>query len=169
MPSTSIHWGIYHSVIHGDDRRRLFHLKRVLAMAVDKDKDINRRRWRRVEPLNIDSILEAIADEYGVEVEQYCGFRRRACGRDVAAILCRRWTKTKSRALSEAFGLSHPDSALDFDQAGQTANGVETARGFGGAGAETPRSCANQPAGRLGGIRASKIGTKRRSRPFRTA
>ena len=88
-------------------------LKRALAMAEGKDEGANRRR--RTEPVNIDSILKATADEYGVKAEQYCGFRSRAGGRDVAAMLCRRWTGTTLRALSETFGLSHPDSASDVD------------------------------------------------------
>lgn len=70
-------------------------------------------------PVNIDSILKATADEYGVKAEQFCGFRSRAGGRDVAAMLCRRWTGTTLRALSETFGLSHPDSASDLIKRGK--------------------------------------------------
>ncbi len=51
----------------------------------------NRRR-RRMHPVTIDAILEATARQYGTSADTYGGYRSRAAGRDVAAMLCRRWT-----------------------------------------------------------------------------
>ena len=93
-------------------------LKRVLAMARGEDEGVNRRRHRRTEPVTVDSILEATAWEYGVDVEDYRGFRSRAGGRDIGALLCRRWTSATLRQLSETFGLGHPDSASDLIKRG---------------------------------------------------
>jgi len=94
-------------------------LKRVLAMAEGEDEGANRRRRRRTEPVKIDSILKATSDEYGVRAAEYCGFRSGAGGRDIAAMLCRRWTRTTLRELSKTFGLGHPDSASDLIKRGQ--------------------------------------------------
>ena len=46
-------------------------------------------------------------------------YRRSAVGRDVAALLCRRWTTATLRELSGRFGLSHPDSAADLIERGK--------------------------------------------------
>ena len=51
--------------------------------------------------MKIASILKATADEYGVKAGEYCGFRSGAMGRDIAAMLCRRWTRTTLRELSK--------------------------------------------------------------------
>lgn len=37
-----------------------------------------------------------------------------AAGREVAALLCRRWTGETIASLSQAFGLAHPDSASNL-------------------------------------------------------
>ena len=45
---------------------------------------------------------------------EHCGYRSGAGGRNVAAMLCRRWTASTFRELSGRLGLSHPDSASDL-------------------------------------------------------
>ena len=87
-------------------------------MASGEDKGANRRRRRRMYPVTIDAILEATARQYGTSADTYCGYRSRAAGRDVAAMLCRRWTTATLRELSARFGLSHPDSASDLVKRG---------------------------------------------------
>ena len=42
------------------------------------------------------------------------GFRSQAAGREMAALLCRRWTGETIASLSERFGLKHPDSASNL-------------------------------------------------------
>ena len=93
-------------------------LKRMLAMASGEDEGANRRRRRRIRPVTVDAILDATAVPYGTSADAYCGYRSRAGGRDVAALLCRRWTTATLRELSGRFGLSHPDSASDLIQRG---------------------------------------------------
>lgn len=93
-------------------------LKRMLAMAAGDDEGANRRRGRRMHPVSVDAILEATAKQYGVSAEQYCGYRSGAGGRDVAAMLCRRWTTATLRELSGRFGLSHPDMPADLIKRG---------------------------------------------------
>jgi hypothetical protein len=70
-------------------------------------------------PVTVDAILEATALECGTSAEAYCGYRSGAAGRDVAALLCRRWTTATLRELSGRFGLSHPDSASDLIKRGK--------------------------------------------------
>ncbi len=72
-------------------------------------------------PVTVDAILDATARQYGTSADEYCGFRSRAGGRDMAAMLCRRWTTATLRDLSVRFGLSHPDSASDLIQRGNRA------------------------------------------------
>ena len=94
-------------------------LKRMLAMASGEDEGANRRRRRRMIPVTVDAILDATALEYGTSADAYCGYRSGAAGRDVAALLCRRWTTATLRELSGRFGLSHPDSASDLIKRGK--------------------------------------------------
>ncbi len=42
--------------------------------------------------VTVDAILDATAQQYGTSADTYCGYRSGAGGRDVAAMLCRRWT-----------------------------------------------------------------------------
>ena len=56
----------------------------------------------------------ATAQQYETSADKHGGFRNRAGGRDVAAMLCRRWTTATLRELSARFGLTHPDSASDL-------------------------------------------------------
>jgi hypothetical protein len=67
-------------------------------------------------PVTVDAILEATALEYATSAEAY---RSGATGRDVAAMLCRRWTTATLGELSGRFGLSHPDSASDLIKRGK--------------------------------------------------
>jgi putative transposase len=93
-------------------------LKQVLAMAAGDDPLRNRRRIRRATPVDVQSIISATAASYQVDPEEYVGFRSGAAGRDLAAYLCRRYTRATLRELSERFGLSHPDSASDLVRRG---------------------------------------------------
>lgn len=94
-------------------------LKRMLAMVSGEDEGANRRRRRRMYPVTVDAILDATALTYGTSADTYCGYRSSAGGRDVAALLCRRWTTATLRELSGRFGLSHPDSASDLIKRGK--------------------------------------------------
>ena len=94
-------------------------LKRMLAMASGEDEGANRRRRRRMNPVTVDAILDATARQFGTSAARYGGFRSGAGGRDVAAMLCRRWTTATLRELSARFGLSHPDSASDLIRRGK--------------------------------------------------
>ncbi len=48
------------------------------------------------------------------ELEDYVGFRAFAVGREIAALLCRRYTGCTLAELSAAFGLRHPDSSANL-------------------------------------------------------
>ena len=45
---------------------------------------------------------------------QYVGFRCQAPGREMAALLCRRFTSSTLAELSKAFGLRHNDSSANL-------------------------------------------------------
>jgi hypothetical protein len=94
-------------------------LKRMSAMDSGEDEGANCRRRRRLDPVTVDAILDATALQYGTSADTYCGYRSSAGGRDVAALLCRRWTTATFRELSGRFGLSHPDSASDLIKRGR--------------------------------------------------
>ena len=87
--------------------------------SVSEDEGVNRRRRRRISPVTVDAILDATARQFRTSPDKYCGLRSRAGGRDVAAMLCRRWTTATLRELSARFGLTHPDSASDLIGRGQ--------------------------------------------------
>ena len=89
-------------------------LKRMLKLSAGDDESQHRRRVRRSAVITADEVLHATAREYGVSPEDYCGFRSRAGGRDVAAYLCRRYTPATLTELSDRFGLGHPDSSSDL-------------------------------------------------------
>jgi putative transposase len=93
-------------------------LKRVLSMAEGDDPVVHRRRVRRVHPVGVEAIISATAAQYAVTPDEYVGFRSNAAGRDMAAYLCRRYTRATLRELSERFGLSHSDSASDLIRRG---------------------------------------------------
>ena len=87
-------------------------------MSEGDDPVLHRRRVRRANPVSVDSIFEATASQYAVNVDEYVGFRSGAAGRDMAAYLCRRYTSATLRELSDRFGLNHPDSASDLIRRG---------------------------------------------------
>ena len=74
----------------------------------------NGRRVRCTSVITVDDVLKATANEYGVSVEAYLGFRGGAGGRDLSAYLCRRYTTATLAELSDRFGLSYPDSSTDL-------------------------------------------------------
>jgi putative transposase len=94
-------------------------LKRMLVLAEGGDESRNRRRHRRTGVITVDEVIEATAAVYGVDAEAYNGFRSRAGGRDIAAMLCRKYTTSTLADLSQQFGLSHPDSASDLVKRGR--------------------------------------------------
>ena len=87
-------------------------------MAAGDDPELHRRRVRRISPVSVDEIISATASQFSVTPVEYVRFRSAAAGRDVAAYLCRRYTRATLRELSARFGLSHPDSAADLIQRG---------------------------------------------------
>jgi REP element-mobilizing transposase RayT len=89
-------------------------LKQMLNLVAGESDSKHRRRVRRSAVVTVDEVLEATASEYGVSIQEYCGFRSGAGGRDVAAYLCRRYTPATLAELSERFGLGHPDSSSDM-------------------------------------------------------
>jgi REP element-mobilizing transposase RayT len=93
-------------------------LKRVLSMAEGDDPVSHRRRVRHLSPISVDDIISATAAQFQVTPDEYVGFRSSAPGREMAAYLCRRYTRATLRELSERFGLSHPDSASDLIRRG---------------------------------------------------
>ena len=93
-------------------------LKRVLSLAEGGDAASHGRRVRRLSSISVEDILSATASQFQVTPDEYVGFRRGAAGRDMAAYLCRRYTRVTLRELSERFGLSHPDSASDLIRRG---------------------------------------------------
>jgi putative transposase len=89
-------------------------LRKLVQMADREGRSSGTSRRIRKSQLSVDQVLQATAAEYGVEKENYRGFRSAAAGRDVAAYLCRRYTTATLAELSEAFGLSHRDSSGDL-------------------------------------------------------
>ena len=61
-----------------------------------------------------DEIIRATAEEHGVDPADYVGFRSMSAGREMAALLCRRWTGESLSSLSSRFGLSHLESSANL-------------------------------------------------------
>ena len=58
------------------------------------------------------------ASQYAVTPNEYVGFSSGAAGPNMAAYLCRRYTRETLPKMSEQFGLSYPDSASDLIRRG---------------------------------------------------
>ncbi len=86
-------------------------LKRMVVIAEQQDAP---RLARRTKAFTIGEILDVVAQTYGVKSKEYVGFRSGAAGRDVAALLCRRFTGCTLSELSTALGLGHPDSSANL-------------------------------------------------------
>jgi hypothetical protein len=89
-------------------------LKRMVKLAEQQDPTKQGRLTRRTRAYSIGEIMELVADQHQVESSQYVGFRSSAPGRDMAALVCRRFTSSTLAEMSAAFGLSHPDSAANL-------------------------------------------------------
>jgi hypothetical protein len=89
-------------------------LQRMIQLAEKQDPTRQGRLTRRAHAYSIEEIMELVAAEHHVNSTQYVGFRTSAPGRDMAALVCRRFTPTTLAQLSEAFGLGHPDSAANL-------------------------------------------------------
>ncbi len=62
----------------------------------------------------VTEIMKLVVTAHGVDVTEYVGFRSGAAGREMAALLCRRYTGSTLAELSTAFGLGHPDSSANL-------------------------------------------------------
>jgi len=89
-------------------------LKRMVKLAEQQDPTKQGRLTRRTRAYSIGEIMELVAKQHQVDSSQYVGFRCSAAGRDMAALVCRRFTSSTLAELSVAFGLSHPDSAANL-------------------------------------------------------
>jgi hypothetical protein len=89
-------------------------LRRLIQLASQQGESQDARHGICQSLHSVDEILSATAAEYGVDPEDYVGFRSGAAGRDVAAYLCRGYTTATLAELSNAFGLSHRDRSCDL-------------------------------------------------------
>ena len=86
----------------------------MVKLAEQQDPTQQRRLTRRTRAYSIGEIMELVAEEHDVDSSQYVGFRSSAPGREMAALVCRRFTSSTLAELSVAFGLGHPDSAANL-------------------------------------------------------
>ncbi|TWU59467.1 Chromosomal replication initiator protein DnaA [Rubripirellula tenax] len=89
-------------------------LKRMVVLAEAEDDRRRQRTSRRMKATTTDEIIAATAAYHEVGSEEYVGFRSQAAGREIAALLCRRWTGEPLSCLSSRFGLAHPDSSSNL-------------------------------------------------------
>ena len=89
-------------------------LKRMVAFAEKQDAIHTGRLRRRMKVVTSAEILSKTAAVHGVNLKAYVGFRSSAAGREIAALLCRRYTGVSLATLSASFGLRHPDSASNL-------------------------------------------------------
>ncbi|TWT50179.1 Chromosomal replication initiator protein DnaA [Rubripirellula amarantea] len=89
-------------------------LKKAIALAQSDDDQKRQRTTRRLKAVTAEQIIEETAFYYDVSPQEYVGFRSLAPGRELAALLCRRWTGETIASLSRRFGLAHPDSASNL-------------------------------------------------------
>ena len=67
-------------------------LKRMVLLAHSDDDRKRQRTSRRMKAVTPDEIIAVTAAYHEVDASDYVGFRAQAPGRDMAALLCRRWT-----------------------------------------------------------------------------
>ena len=91
-------------------------LNRMVALAAGGDQadQVRVRLTRRMSAMSVDEVIRAVAQLHRVEPEEYVGFRSMASGREMAALLCRRYTSVTLAQLSDCFGLRHPDSSANL-------------------------------------------------------
>ena len=89
-------------------------LKKAIALAQSDDDQKRQRTSRRLKAVTVEQIIAETALYYEVCPTEYVGFRSLAAGREIAALLCRRWTGETIASLSQTFGLAHPDSASNL-------------------------------------------------------
>ena len=58
--------------------------------------------------------MAAVAEIHEADPEEYVGFRSLAAGREMAALICRRYTSVTMAELSERYGLRLPDSSANL-------------------------------------------------------
>ena len=78
-------------------------LKRQVALAETENEKSRGRLTRRMGAVTIDEVMATVADMHEVEPEEYVGFRSPAAGREMVALLCRRYTNATLAQLSAAF------------------------------------------------------------------
>jgi hypothetical protein len=89
-------------------------LRRMVKLAEQQDPTKQGRLIRRTRAYSVEEIVDIVAEEHDVDSAQYVGFRSSAPGREMAALICRRFTSSTLAQLSVAFGLRHPDSAANL-------------------------------------------------------
>ena len=89
-------------------------LKRMVKLAKQQDPTKQGPLTRRARAYSVGEIMELVAELHQVDSLEYVGFRSSAPGRDMAALVCRRFTSSTLAELSVAFGLGHPDSAANL-------------------------------------------------------
>jgi hypothetical protein len=89
-------------------------LRRMVTLAEKQDASDTGQLRRRMKVVAPAEILSKTAAVHGVDTEAYVGFRSPAAGREIAALLCRRYTGVSLATLSATFGLRHPDSASNL-------------------------------------------------------
>ena len=90
-------------------------LKKAMALAQSDDDQKRQRTSRRLKAVTAEQIIEETACYHEVCSTEYVGFRSLAAGREIAALLCRRWTGETIASLSKRFGLAHPRQRIEFD------------------------------------------------------
>jgi chromosomal replication initiation ATPase DnaA len=86
----------------------------MVALAENQDSASAGRLRRRMKVVTPEEVLAATARNHHVDAGEYIGFRSSAAGREMAVLLCRRYTGVPLRSLSELFGLGRPDSASNL-------------------------------------------------------
>ena len=86
----------------------------MVKLAERQDPTQQGRLTPRTRAYSIGEIMELVAEQHQVDSSQYLGFRSSAPGREMAALVCRRFTFSTLAELSVAFGLGHPDSAANL-------------------------------------------------------
>ncbi len=89
-------------------------LRRMLALAEGDDVKKYQSTSRRLRAVSVKEIIDATAQEHGVDASDYAKFRSRAAGRDMAAWLCRQWTGVSLSALGSAFGVEGTGSVSNL-------------------------------------------------------
>ncbi len=92
----------------------------MVAMAEGDGPHQHQSTTRRLRSVSVQEIINATAEAHDVDATDYCKFRSLAAGREMAAWLCRHWSRATLEELGVYFGITGTGSVSNLVRRAQT-------------------------------------------------